>query len=307
MGRRLRFVPPGTLVEVTCRTVQGRLLMRPTPLVTDLTLGVLARAARLHPVDIHAFCFLSNHFHLLVTVESAQRLSAFMNYLNSNLAREIGRVVDWREKFWGRRYQAVLVDDDEAAQVERLSYLLQQGTKERLVRSPRDWPGASSTRALLTGEPVTGRWFDRTLLHRAKRRRAPVEESSLWTPESLRLRPLPVWRGLPTDVYRRRIESLVRAIESLSDARTRSTGVGPFGVERIRRQQPHQKPNRLRRTRVPLVHAASGDARLLWRRRYQEFADAFWRSAFHLRSAAIGVLFPVGSFPPALPFVESSG
>lgn len=282
------------------------MLMRPTPLVTDLTLGVLARAARLYPLEIHAFCFLSNHFHLLVTVESAQRLSAFMNYLNSNLAREIGRVVNWRERFWGRRYQAVLVDDDEVAQVERLSYLLQQGTKEGLVRSPRDWPGANSTRALLTGEPVMGRWCDRTLLHRARRQRVAVEEGDLWTPESLELRPLPVWRGLPSDAYRQRIETLVRAIESWSDARTRSTGVEPIGVDRIRRHSPHQKSKQLRRTRVPLVHAASSDARFRWRRRYQDFAAAFWRSAFELRSAAIGVLFPAGSFPPAPPFVEST-
>jgi hypothetical protein len=117
---------------------------------------------------------------------------------------------------------------------------------------------------------------------------------------------LPAWQGLPIDVYRQRIESLVRAIESLAHACTQSTGVEPLGVERICRQQPHQKPNQLRRTRVPLVHASSSDARLLWRKRYEEFADAFWRSASQLRNAAIGVLFPAGSFPPAPRFVESS-
>ena len=87
MARRLRFIPPGSLVEVTCRTVQGRLLLRPSPLLRDLTLGVLARAARFYPVEIHAFAFLSNHYHLLLTASSAQRLAGFMNCLNSNLAR----------------------------------------------------------------------------------------------------------------------------------------------------------------------------------------------------------------------------
>jgi REP element-mobilizing transposase RayT len=99
MARRLRFVPPDSLVEITCRTVQGRLLLRPSPLLNALALGVLARAARLYPVEIHAFAFLSNHYHLLLTVSSAQRLSAFMNYLNSNLAREAGRVAKWREGY----------------------------------------------------------------------------------------------------------------------------------------------------------------------------------------------------------------
>jgi len=140
MPRRLRFVPPGSLVEVTCRTVQGRLLLRPSPILRDLTLGVLARAARLYPVEIHAFAFLSNHYHLLMTVPDAERLARFMNYLNSNLAREAGRLIRWREKFWGRRYQAILVSDEDAAQIERLRYVLSHGAKEGLVASPLDWP-----------------------------------------------------------------------------------------------------------------------------------------------------------------------
>ena len=40
--------------------------------------------------ELHAFAFLSNHFHLLLTVSDSQRLASFMNYLNSNLAREAG-------------------------------------------------------------------------------------------------------------------------------------------------------------------------------------------------------------------------
>jgi REP element-mobilizing transposase RayT len=68
MARRLRFIPPGSLVEVTCRTMQGRLLLRPSPALRELTLGVLARAARLYPAEVDAFAPLSDHYHLLLTV-----------------------------------------------------------------------------------------------------------------------------------------------------------------------------------------------------------------------------------------------
>ncbi len=45
MPRSLRFVPsPGTLVEVTTRTVQGRLLLKPTSPINQAVLGVLGRA-----------------------------------------------------------------------------------------------------------------------------------------------------------------------------------------------------------------------------------------------------------------------
>lgn len=100
MSRRLRYIPPGgALVEITSRTMQGRLLLRPSPALNDVALGVLARTARLASVLVHAFAFLSNHYHLLVWVADAQQLAQFMNYLNSNLAREGGRIARWREKF----------------------------------------------------------------------------------------------------------------------------------------------------------------------------------------------------------------
>lgn len=80
MARRLRYVPPGgALVEVTCRTIQGRLLLRPSAGLNDVIRGVLARAARLAGLAVHAPVFLSNHYHLLVSVTDAQQLAEFMN------------------------------------------------------------------------------------------------------------------------------------------------------------------------------------------------------------------------------------
>ncbi|HEV7518931.1 MAG TPA: hypothetical protein VGR07_21775 [Thermoanaerobaculia bacterium] len=59
----------------------------------------------------------------------------------------------WREKFWGRRYQAIPISEAEAAEVERLRYVLAHGCKEGLVEHLRDWPGVSAVRALLGGVP----------------------------------------------------------------------------------------------------------------------------------------------------------
>src|SRR6202022_4709352 len=76
-----------------------------------------------------------------------RQLASFMGHFNSNLAREAGRLVRWREKFWGRRYQAIPISEEEAAQVERLRYVLAHGCKEGLVERLRDWPGVSAVRA----------------------------------------------------------------------------------------------------------------------------------------------------------------
>jgi len=301
VARRLRFVPAGSLVEVTCRTVQGRLLLRPSPVLRDLTLGVLARAARLYPVQVHAFAFLSNHFHLLVTVSNAQRLARFMNYLNSNLAREAGRLIRWREKFWGRRYQAILVSDEPEAQVARLRYLLAHGVKEGLVGSPVDWPGAHSARALLEGEVVTGRWVDRTLEQTALRRRRPVEPEAYVSVETLGLAPLPCWTALPDRERRRRLRELVEEIEREGHSQSRRTGQVPCGREFVLRQDPRHEPNRLKKGPAPLAHAASRAARDALREAYAIFVAAYRCAADRLRSGALDSRFPEGAFPPPMP------
>jgi hypothetical protein len=49
MGRKLRYIPDGgALVEVTCRTLHGRLLLRPSPELNDIAAGILGRAQRLY-------------------------------------------------------------------------------------------------------------------------------------------------------------------------------------------------------------------------------------------------------------------
>jgi hypothetical protein len=41
--------------------------------------------------------------------------------------------VDWPDKVWTRRYQSIVVSNEEMAQVERFRYLLSHGVKEGLV------------------------------------------------------------------------------------------------------------------------------------------------------------------------------
>jgi hypothetical protein len=125
MGRRLRWVPEeGALVDVTCRTVQGRRLFRPSPELNEVVLGVLGRAQRLYPIRICGLAVLSSHVHLLLDVDNAGQLSDFMEYSCSNMAREVGRLADWEGPVFAGRYHAILVSPEEKAQEARLAYCL---------------------------------------------------------------------------------------------------------------------------------------------------------------------------------------
>jgi len=305
MGRPIRYLPSegSGLVEVTCRTLQGRYLLTPNPELNEIVLGALGRAQQLYRVGICAFAFASNHFHLLLRVESTRQLAQFMGHFNSNLAREAGRLVRWREKFWGRRYQAIPVSDEEAAQVERLRYVLAHGCKEGLVERLRDWPGVSAVRALLDGEPLEGLWFDRTQEHRARRRGVAFERLEFATSYSVQLEPLPCWAHLPTAEYRRRIEAEVDFIERQA-ARKRELLKQPArGPAAICAQEPHAAPEKLKKSPAPRFHAASRKIRQELYEGYRYFVAAFRDASARLRAGEPVVVFPAGSFPPAAPWV----
>ena len=74
----------------------------------------MAKAVQRFDVKLFGMCFMSNHYHLLLSSKDAASLAQFMQYLNSNIARELGRLHNWREKFWSRRYRATAVLDDDA-------------------------------------------------------------------------------------------------------------------------------------------------------------------------------------------------
>ncbi len=139
MARKRRFIPEnedGVLVEVSCRTIGGLALLRPSRKLPEITAGVLGRAVEVSPLEVAAFSCLSNHNHGLLIVDSQQSLSRFMAHFQCNLAKEAGRLIDWQGKVWSRRYDGIVVSDEPEAQWSRLKYVLAAGVKEGLVESP---------------------------------------------------------------------------------------------------------------------------------------------------------------------------
>lgn len=304
MSRPLRFVPPGgSLVEVTVRTFQSRFLLCPSPTMNDIVGGVLGRAQSVNPVRCHAAVFMANHFHLLLSVDDAQQLALFMTYLNSNLAREVNRLHDWKSHVWEGRYRAILVSAEEAAQVGRLRYLLAHGVKEGLVAHVRDWPGVHSVREILAGESVRGLWFDRTAEYAARNRGESSDRLRHATQETFALSPLPCWAHLTPEVYRRRVAELVEGIETDAAADLAARGLVPLGVTGVLRQHPQTRPNWTKRSPAPLFHAATKAVRKAMRAAYGTFVAAFRSAAQALKTGDREAKFPLGSFPPGLPFV----
>ncbi len=304
MPRKLRFVPHArTLISITCRAVQGRFLFRPGPQLNSLVLGVLGRAQRRYETTISAVSVLSSHFHLLLVVDDAKEPAAFMRYLKSKLAREVNRLTGWRGPVFDRRYEMTVVTGEDAAQIERLKYVLSQSVKENLVEHLREWPGVHCVEALLEGKPLTGHWFDRTQEFAARLRGKDVGPMRYATVETVTFSPIPCWAHLSPERYRARIAALVETIETEAARERECTGASVLGVKAILARDPLHRPSALARSPAPRVHAATKAARKAFYEIYTAFVGAFREASERLRRGDRYAPFPCGSFPPALPFV----
>jgi putative transposase len=268
------------MVEITTRTSGGRLLLRPSDELNRRIKSVIGRALDLYPVSLHAFVFMSNHWHALLSVLDAERLAQFLRHVNGNVAKAVNDLVGWEGPVWAHRTRAITVVDDEAAD-DRYRYILAHGAKEGLVASPLDWPGVSSARALSLGEPLTGQW---------RRAAAPGLEERLHTIE---LTPLPSWTGLSSAQRRARTASMVHDIE------TANAGRAVIGADLVRRQDPLDRVA-LERTPAPAAHAASASALSAFVAARRSFLGGYRAAARSLLAASVALVagFPAGAIPP---------
>jgi hypothetical protein len=303
MARRLRYLPkPFTLVEVTCRTLQGRLLLTPCRRLNDLALGVIGRALTLYDVRLHLIVIMSNHLHMILAPRDTKALAEFMNYVDGNLAREAGRLYGWDEKFWGKRYADVAIIDDESVP-DRVHYLLSHGCKENLVERPGHWPGVHCVKALTEGEKLVGTWVDRTRMGEAARSGKPRKESDYSTRYEVPLTPLPCFAELTAGQRAAKWREMVDAVETETRERLVSEKRKVLGAAAVLRQDPHSRPNDLKKRPQPLCHAATKEARLDHRGAYNMFVTAYRaaRDLFWQQPPAAVYQFPPGCYLP--PFV----
>jgi hypothetical protein len=250
---------------------------------------------------------MSNHMHLLVSPGSAERLAAFMKFVNGNISARVGKLVDWPSTLWGRRYQAICVVD-EASQVERLRYCLEHGCKEGLVARPEDWPGVSSARSLRDGQPLIGRWTDTRKLYQARRRKGgkaiAIAEAEFETEYRIELSPLPCWAGMTDDARRKTVGAMLDEIA----AETARAGRRAVGRMAILDMHPHYRPLETKHSPAPRVHAATRAARDAFRDLYRNFVDAYRRGIRRILSGARNVRMPEGCIlPSGLPLFGAGG
>jgi len=146
---------------------------------------------------------------------------------------------------------------------------------------------------------------NRTKEYAARNRGEDFDQLKYATEQTFELTPLPCWAHLSPDAYWERVAALVTEIESEAAATLAKSGREPLGVAAILRQDPHTRPSRPKKSPAPLYHAATKAVRKAFWQAYATFVSAFRDAADRWREGDRKARFPIGSFPPGLPFVTA--
>ena len=195
--RKLRRIEKNSSYLITKKCNDDLFFLVPHPQANLILMFAMLAFALKYGVEVHGFCFLSNHFHMVVTDRRA-RLPDFMREFLSNSSKALKLL--WKEarSVWSSaRYSAVCLLDVNAAE-RKLAYTVLNPTRAKLVARPKDWPGLTSA-AWQFGDTMTAK-------------RPAIYFSPETHPEevSMKLVSVALTFDEPAAASERRIEELVR-------------------------------------------------------------------------------------------------
>lgn len=279
-----REVLPGSTYLVTRRCTQRQFLLTPSEATNRLILYCLGVAAQQTGVLLHAICFMSNHWHGVLTDPSA-RLPEFLERFHRLLARAQNAALGRSENLWSsEKPSAVLLVSDQDV-LDKMAYTIANPTAAGLVRTPSEWPGVVSHGLCESWEVERpGIFFD----PRGRLPRAVVV--SLVRPT--------IFVGLSKSSLAAR---LARAVQNLVDAagqrleRLEQAFVGQRGVLNQEPTRTPAKPAERRRFK-PRIAARILRARVDALRRLSDFVNAYRCALEKWRGGERAVLFPAGTY-----------
>ncbi|OUS09533.1 addiction module toxin RelE [Gammaproteobacteria bacterium 53_120_T64] len=140
MARPLRLEFAGALYHITSRGDRREDIYE-TDDDRSLFLSVFSDVCERHNWHCHAYCLMSNHYHLLVETPDAN-LSKGMRQLNGVYTQNFNRAHSRTGHVFQGRYKAIVVDKNSYL-LELARYIVLNPVRAGMVRSANAWPWSS--------------------------------------------------------------------------------------------------------------------------------------------------------------------
>ena len=305
-------------LHVTNRLVEGLPLIS-ARWMNFLLKGLIARAQDHYGVQVVAFLWMANHYHLIVCGR-ADKISPFKNYLHGELAKYLKRLMPgkYQSKVWaGRGNEQHLKTAEDV--INKIVYLYTNPARANLVASITQYPGVSSWELFRTGScafegswvppralrPVTGRFSAKRDLVQLKELFAASARSG--SRHTFTLKPF-IWkRCFPESSSRSndsiRAEILARIEDEEKKCAAARGQKQVLGAGELR-TSPIDKPFKSKeRSRTPFVQCHNPTLRKHYIADFKSFAAACRKTWQHWTKGIYSALFPAGAYRPGCPIL----
>ncbi|MDD5548058.1 MAG: transposase [Sulfurovaceae bacterium] len=101
-------------------------------------LNLLEIAAKREKVEIHAYCLMPNHFHLLLVPTQPNSLSRLMQWVMTSHVRYYHKKNKTSGHIWQGRYKSFIVEK-ESYYITLMRYIEANAKRAKLIRNAEDW------------------------------------------------------------------------------------------------------------------------------------------------------------------------
>lgn len=232
MARPLRLEFAGALYHITSRGDRQEAIYE-DDVDRRAYLSILEQVCQSHNWVCHAYCLMSNHYHLLIETPEAN-LSKGMRQLNGIYTQTFNRTHKRVGHVFQGRYKAILVEKDSYL-LELSRYIVLNPVRAGMVRSAREW--AWSNYRATTAQVSVPKYLnvDWVLSGFAKRRSLAIERYKQFVSEG-KVQPSP-WASLRNQVYLgseqfvEKMQSLIERDKELSEVPASQRRAMPKALE----------------------------------------------------------------------------
>ncbi|MBU1245282.1 transposase [Myxococcota bacterium] len=274
---------------ITRNTSERRYFLRPTKELHKAILYCIADAQAQHPVQIHAFCAMSNHLHVVLT-DPDGTAPLFVQVMNQNISRFVNCSLGRFGAMWeggARPNYCVLPEHGDI--LDKVVYTLTNPVKAGLVQQHHLWPGAVSGVAQIAKGRITTR--------RPTKFFAKTDDPALLTRELI-LTPVPGAEVMRPEDYGHYLSQRVADVEDAIAANREAKGLRWLGRKECLKINPFDAPQTKWKpfTRNPKVSSKHEEARNAWILRLKRFIVPYDTAKEEFRSGNRDAPFPLGTF-----------
>jgi len=141
MPRPLRSFEPGGFYHITARGNNRRDIVLDDDDRTAFVMR-LARTATRFRTHVHAWCLMTNHYHLVIETPSGE-VSRAIQYLNGNYASYFNERHERTGHLFSGRFRATALEDERHL-AAACAYVLLNPVRAGLAACPEDWRWAGA-------------------------------------------------------------------------------------------------------------------------------------------------------------------